>query len=146
MKMSTKGRYGLRVMLELALNYRQGPVLVDAIALNQGISGKYIHVLVGALKTASLIKAVRGPNGGYELTRDPATISILEIIQAMEGDIAPLDCIRDASCCNRVDSCASREIWCEVAAAMTKVLAGRTLADLAQRQQGKEKGSPDFCI
>lgn len=146
MKMSTKGRYGLRVMLELALNYRQGPVLVDAIALNQGISGKYIHVLVGGLKSAGLIKAVRGPNGGYELARDPATMTILEIIQAMEGDLAPLDCVRDASSCSRVDSCASREIWCEVADAISKVLANHTLAELSHRQQGKDHKGQDFCI
>lgn len=146
MKMSTKGRYGLRVMLELALNYKQGPVLVDAIALNQDLSGKYIHVLVGGLKTAGLIKAVRGPNGGYELARDPATITALEIIQAMEGDLAPLECVRNAPCCTRVNSCASRELWCEVASAMAQVLAGHTLAGLAQRQQSLGKGNPDFCI
>jgi len=146
MKMSTKGRYGLRVMLELALNYRQGPTLVDAIALNQDLSGKYIHVLVGGLKSAGLIKAVRGPNGGYELTRDPATITALEIIQAMEGDLAPLECVRNASCCTRIDACASRELWCEVASAMAKVLQGYTLADLARRQQNLDKGNPDFSI
>jgi Rrf2 family protein len=146
MKMSTKGRYGLRVMLELALNYKQGPVLVDAIALNQDISGKYIHVLVGGLKSTKLIKAVRGPNGGYELTRDPASITILEIIQAMEGDLAPVDCVRNPSCCTRVDSCASRDIWCEVAEAISKVLANRTLADLVQRQQRKEHQDQSFCI
>ncbi|MBP1627469.1 MAG: Rrf2 family protein [Holophagaceae bacterium] len=146
MKMSTKGRYGLRVMLELALNYRQGPTLVDAIALNQDLSGKYIHVLVGGLKSAGLIKAVRGPNGGYELTRDPATITALEIIQAMEGDLAPLECVRNSSCCTRIDACASRELWCEVASAMAKVLQGYTLADLARRQQSLDKGNPDFSI
>jgi len=146
MKMSTKGRYGLRVMLELALNYKQGPTLVDAIAHNQDLSGKYIHVLVGGLKSAGLIKAVRGPNGGYELARDPATITALEIIQAMEGDLAPLECIRNASCCTRIHACASRELWCEVAAAMSQVLANRTLADLTQRQLGLDKGNPDFSI
>lgn len=146
MKMSTKGRYGLRVMIELALNYRQGPILVDAIALNQGLSGKYIHVLVGGLKSAGLIKAVRGPNGGYELTRDPATITALEIIQAMEGDIAPLPCVQNTLCCPRVDACASRELWCEVAAAMSKVLSGRTLAELAQRQQDLGRKDSHFCI
>jgi len=146
MKMSTKGRYGLRVMLELALNYRQGPVLVDAIALSQGISGKYIHVLVGGLKSAGLLKAVRGPNGGYELARDPATITTLEIVQALEGDLSPTECVRDASCCTRAKACAAHDIWCEVGAAMAQVLAGRTLAELAQQQQAKEQTGANFSI
>jgi len=146
MKMSTKGRYGLRVMIELALNYGQGPVLVDAIAINQGLSGKYIHVLVGGLKSAGLIKAVRGPNGGYELTRDPATITALEIIQAMEGDLAPIPCVQNTSWCARNDSCASRELWCEVAEAITRVLAGRTLAELTRRHQEQKSPDPGFCI
>ena len=80
MKLTTKGRYGLRVMLELALNEGQGPVLVDKIARNQDISGHYIHVLVTALRKARLVSAVRGPNGGYELIKDPRHISIMEII------------------------------------------------------------------
>nr|WP_320131476.1 Rrf2 family transcriptional regulator [uncultured Holophaga sp.] len=146
MKMSTKGRYGLRVMIELALNYGRGTILVDAIALNQGISGKYIHVLVGALKSAGLIKAVRGPNGGYELTRDPSTITALEIIQAMEGEIAPVECSREASACPRGASCVARELWTDAGEAMARVLAARTLADLAARQQELDRSSQGFAI
>jgi len=101
MKMSTKGRYGLRVMMELAANHGRGPLPVDAIAANQGISRKYIHFLMTGLKNAGLIRPVRGPNGGFELTRDPASISALDVISVLEGWKAPVECVVDAGSCPR---------------------------------------------
>jgi Rrf2 family protein len=98
--MSTKGRYGLRVMVELASRFGHGPVLVEDIAKNQEISGKYIHVLVAGLKSAGLVCAVRGPNGGYKLTRSPANITALDV-SALEGKSAPVQCVADASYCAR---------------------------------------------
>jgi Rrf2 family protein len=89
MKVSTRGRYGLRVMIELAAQYGNGPVLVDGIAKNQEISGKYIHVIVSGLRSAGLVRSVRGPNGGYELTRSPSRITALDVISALEGKSAP---------------------------------------------------------
>jgi Rrf2 family cysteine metabolism transcriptional repressor len=125
MKMSTKGRYGLRVMTELAQRFGAGPVLVDSIAENQSISTNYIHVLVAALKSAGLVRSVRGPNGGYELTRDPSTVSALEVVRALEGPCTPVDCLADP------------KVWTEVGAAVEGVLGSFTLAALVERQREK---------
>ena len=146
MKMSTKGRYGLRVMVELALHYGRGPLLVEAIARNQGISGKYIHVLVTSLKAAGLVRAVRGPNGGYELTRNPARITAQDVVLALEGGNAPVECVSDASVCSRADRCAAREVWCEVASAIDGVLSGFTLEQLSLKQRSKQQEGVTYHI
>ena len=135
MRMSTKGRYGLRVMMELADRYGQGPVSVDAIARSQEISGNYIHLLVMGLRSAGLVRTVRGPSGGYELTRRPSSITALDVVSALEGRISPVDCVADADFCRRGARCVARDVWCEVAAAVDRVLSGLTLEQLASRQQ-----------
>jgi Rrf2 family cysteine metabolism transcriptional repressor len=146
MKVSTKGRYGLRVMLELALQHGRGPVLVDTIARNQEISGKYIHNLVAGLKAAGLVRAVRGPSGGYVLAHAPGDITARQVFEALEGKVAPVACINDRGSCAKVDRCASRDLWCDLAAAMDKVLEGVTLADLAARQRVKNDGPASYQI
>ena len=96
MKMSTKGRYGLRVMMELANNHGKGPTTIDLIAKHQGISGKYIHFLMTGLKSAGLVRTIRGPNGGFELAKDPSTISALDVVSVLEGWKAPVECVENA--------------------------------------------------
>ncbi|HOX42471.1 MAG TPA: Rrf2 family transcriptional regulator [Myxococcota bacterium] len=140
MKISTKGRYGLRVMLELASHSGQGALRVEQIARRQGISAKYIHVLVSSLRSAGLVNTVRGPNGGCTLARSPSAITALDVVAALEGASAPVECVLDAAGCKRSAECATREVWCEVAAAMDRVLAGLTLEQLARRQRDKEAG------
>lgn len=144
--MSTKGRYGLRVMMELARHHAKGPLPVEAIARNQGISGKYIHVLTAGLRSAGLVRAVRGPSGGYELARDPRAITALDVVWAMEGPNAPAECVVDASACARSGHCAARDVWCDVAAAVDGVLAGVTIEQLAARQNSKREGPLNYCI
>jgi Rrf2 family transcriptional regulator, cysteine metabolism repressor len=146
MKMSTKGRYGLRVMVELAFHYGRGPLLVETIARNQGISGKYIHVLVTSLRAAGLVRAVRGPNGGYELTRNPSRVTALEVVSALEGKNAPAECVSDASVCSRADQCAARDVWCEVASAIDGVLSGFTLEQLSLKQSTKHQEAATYHI
>lgn len=146
MRMSTKGRYGLRVMMELAANYGQGPLSVDVIATKQGISRKYIHFLMTGLKTAGLIRPVRGPNGGFELNKDPSAISALDVISVLEGWKAPVECVVDARSCPRSGRCAAREVWCDVAEAVDSVLSGRTLAELSSKQRSMGEGVSDYCI
>jgi Rrf2 family protein len=141
MKMSTKGRYGLRVMMELAKSYGGGPVLVDEIAKSQGVSGKYIHVLVAGLRSAGLLRATRGRNGGYSLARKPSAITLLDIISAMEGRTAPVDCVADRKACPRSRRCAARDVWCDVAAAIDGVLSSLTLEQLLARQNSKKRGA-----
>ena len=140
MKMSTKGRYGLRVMTELAKRFGTGPVLVDSIATTQDISTNYIHVLVAALKSAGLVRSVRGPNGGYELTRDPATVSALDVVRVLEGPCTPVDCLADPKICPRASTCATRDVWTEIGTAVEEVLKRFTLAALVERQKEKCSG------
>lgn len=137
MKMSTKGRYGLRVMMELAGHYGRGPMPTDAIARNQGISGKYIHLLVMGLRSAGLVRTVRGPSGGYELSKAPASITALDVVSALEGRSAPVECVADATSCTRAGRCAARDVWCDVASAVDGVLSALTLEQLAARQRAK---------
>ena len=146
MKMSTRGRYGLRVMIELAANHGKGPVLVETIAKNQGISGKYIHALVPGLRAAGFVRTVRGPSGGYELARQPSKVSALEVVAALEGNLAPVDCVTDTGRCARVPRCAARDVWCEVAAAIDLVLSSYTLDRLAALERKKLGQSLDFSI
>jgi len=146
MKMSTRGRYGLRVMMELAGNYGQGPLPVDSIARSQDISGKYIHLLVMGLRSAGLVRTYRRPNGGYELTREPSTISAYDVVSALEGTDAPVACVSDSSTCPRSNHCAARDVWCDVASAVNDVLSGLSLDQLAARQRGKTIDSATYFI
>jgi Rrf2 family protein len=146
MKMSTKGRYGLRVMMELALNCGQGPMAVDTIAKNQGISGKYIHVLVMGLRSAGLVRTVRGPKGGYELAKRASSITALDVIAALEGSSAPVECVVDYSSCSRAGRCATRDLWCDVASAVDQVLSGLTIEQLSARQRAKCEEPPNYSI
>ncbi len=134
MKMSTKGRYGLRIMMELARQYGKGPIPVDIIAKNQDISGKYIHVLVMGLKAAGLIRTLRGPKGGYSLAREPGSMTALDVVSALEGEIAPVECVKEESYCKHSGSCIARELWCETASAIQESLRRVTIKELAERQ------------
>lgn len=146
MKMSTKGRYGLRLMIELAAEYGRGPVLMGVLAERQQISVKYIPVLVGGLKAAGLVRATRGANGGYELAQDPATLTAYEVISALEGDLNPVDCLGDPSCCPRTELCAARDLWCELGTAIRDTLSRHTLKSLAERQREKAVGAASWSI
>ncbi len=143
MKMSTRGRYGLRVMLELALRIGRGPVPVEEIAEAQGISGHYIHLLVPVLRRAGLVRTVRGPKGGCVLSRPPSAITLLEVVEAVEGKTAPVECVTDPASCGKSGACAARDIWSEVAGAMAGVLGRTTLEEFAARQRGNRQGGKE---
>jgi Rrf2 family transcriptional regulator, cysteine metabolism repressor len=146
MKISTKGRYGLRVMVELADHYGKGPLPVETISKNQEISGKYIHVLVASLRMAGLIRTARGPNGGHELARRPSAITAFDIVSALEGKSSPVECVNNASLCHRSGHCATRELWCDVASAIDGVLSDLTLEQLATRQRVKKNEPVSYEI
>ena len=137
MRLSTKGRYGLRIMLELAMRHGEGPVMMSTLAACQGVSRKYLHSLLTSLRAAGLVRSVRGAGGGYVLARSPADIRADEVVEALEGSLAPVECVQDATICDRVDKCAARDVWLELAHAMKRVLSGVNLAELAQRQSEK---------
>jgi len=144
MKLSTKGRYGSRAMLDLALHYGQGPILLKDIARRQEISERYLEHVIIPLRAAGLVISARGARGGFALAKPPSQIKLSEIIQVVEGSIAPVDCVDDPKLCSRSDFCVTRDVWAEMERAMSSVLESTTLQDLAQRQ--REKGQPEVAM
>ena len=119
---------------------------MSAIARDQGISAKYIHLLVMGLRSAGLVRGVRGPGGGYELGRDPASITALDVVTALEGRISPVECVADAAYCPRAGRCAARDVWADVASAINGVLSGVTIEELAARQRARAEPASGYCI
>jgi len=139
MRLSTRGRYAARAMLDLALHHGEGPILLKDIARRQQISERYLEHLVTPLKTAGLVTSARGAHGGFALAKPPSEIRLCKIIQLVEGSIAPVECVDDPKVCPRADLCVTRDIWAEMKKAMSRILESTTLQDLIQRQREKEK-------
>jgi Rrf2 family protein len=134
MRLSTKARYGVRAMLTLALEYGNAAVPVRTVARYQRVSEKYLEHLMVSLKSAGLVRSVRGRGGGYTLARPPEQIDLSEVVRALEGSIAPVDCVDDPGVCDRSDACAARAVWGRMQQAMDDVLRLTTLRDLAEEQ------------
>ena len=137
MKLSTRGRYGVRLMLELALHYGEGFILLKEIAERQRISEKYLWQLINPLKTSGLVNSLRGAHGGYVLGKAPGAISLKEILLVLEGSLCLVDCVDNPSLCERAPSCISRDIWEEASKNMQQTLQNTTLAAMITRQKGK---------
>ena len=140
MKLSTRGRYGARFMLDLSLQYGQGPVLLRELAERQGLSAKYLDQLAGNLRSAGLLKSKRGVGGGVMLAKPPQQISLLEVVEAVEGALSLVGCVAHPAGCPRSQKCVTFEVWEELAQAMRNILSKITLADLARRHKQKEIG------
>lgn len=138
MKLSTKGRYAVRFMLDLALFQGEKPVLLREVARRQGISSRYLEQLVLNLKTAGLVKSIRGAKGGFVLGRPAEEITLLEIFKASEGSLSIVECLEDISSCKRSRTCVSRELWLEIKGAMEEILNRWTLVKMADRQRSKK--------
>lgn len=139
MKLSTKGQYGARAMLELALYYEEGPLLLRTIAKNQDLSERYLERIMTDLISAGLVRSLRGKCGGFILAKPLNEIKLSQIIQATEGSISPVDCLDDPKSCKRVKYCVTYDIWGRLKAEMQKVLDSITLADIVQMQKKKTK-------
>jgi Rrf2 family transcriptional regulator, cysteine metabolism repressor len=137
MKLSTRTRYGTRALLELALHGGKGPVFLKDIAKEQQISLAYLEHLVTPLIAGGIIRSVKGPKGDISLAKKPGDIKLSDITRLLEGSLAPVECIEHPDICERADSCATREVWGEMKAAMDGVLQSVTLQDLADRQRKK---------
>ena len=111
MKLSTRIRYGTRMMANLAQHYNKGPLQMGEIAKNQNISIKYLEQLIIPLKKAKFVESIRGPKGGHMLTRRPDTITIGEIVKALEGAINLTECVENPDICERSNACQTRDIW-----------------------------------
>ena len=137
MKLSTRGRYGVRLMIELALHHGAGPVLLKEIAERQGISEKYLWHLINPLKTTGLVNSIRGAHGGYVLGKAPEAITLKEILQVLEGSLCLVDCVDNPSLCERSPSCVSRDVWGGASKNLRQTMADTTLAAMAERQKEK---------
>lgn len=138
MKISTKGRYGLRAMIDLACNGVSGtPVFLSEIARRQEVSEKYLEHIFSALHKGGIVKAQRGRKGGYLLSRTPDQITLSDIIAVLEGPCNLVDCVSDTSACSRSDGCITRDIWEMLGSKIQKILNGYTLASLAEMQRAK---------
>ena len=132
MRLSTKGRYGTRAIIEIAKHYQEGPVKRRDIVETQAIPDSYLENILITLKAAGLVRTIRGAHGGYQITRDPTTIDLLEVIYALEGDIAPVYCL-ESDTCERQADCKTRSVWNEMYKAMEQVMRSYTLQDMVDR-------------
>ena len=146
MKLSTKGRYGTRAMLDIASHAENGPCVMKDISARQNISPKYLDHILSALRRAGLIKNIRGKGGGYILAKPAAAINLKEVIEAVEGSLAPVECVDDAAVCDRNATCSTIEVWRKLRDAIEGVLAATTLESLVESQKNKEPSSLQYVI
>jgi len=139
MKISTRGRYGTRLLLDLASREENGPIPLKDIARRQHISLSYIEQLVTPLIAAGLVKSTRGARGGIRLAKSPQEINLSDVVGLLEGSISPVDCLDDPEACTRSNICATRDVWGEMKDAMDGVLKSVTIHDLVERQKSKQQ-------
>lgn len=137
MKISTKGRYALRLMLDLALNNTGEYIKIKNISERQEISEKYLEQIVNVLNKAGCLKSVRGSQGGYKLAKSPKEYTVGMILRLTEGSLSPVACLEDDSECNRLSDCVTIEVWKQLDLAIKNVVDNITLEDLAEWQMNK---------
>ncbi len=146
MKISTKARYGTRLMLALGLHYEEGPVLLKDVARLEDISEKYLSQIVIPLKNAGLVNSFRGARGGYVLAKHPVQINLREIVEALEGEINLVDCVKTSASCLRSSMCVTHFLWRKMGQKMIQVLEDITLADLVDECRNKNSKSIVYSI
>ncbi len=139
MKISTRGRYGTRMLLDLALHQGKGPVLLKDIAHREEIPLPYVRRLIGPLIAGGLVRSRRGVEGGILLAKSPDQIKLKEVIGLLEGPTALVECVNDPKICDRSPFCVTRDIWSELGRAMDGILESTTLQDLVERHRMKER-------
>ncbi len=138
MQLSTKARYAARAMMELAAQYGQGPTLLKDIAQKQEISDKYLEQLLAPLRSSGIIYTMRGNKGGYVLGKDPREVSLYEVVNIVEGSLAPVPCVDRPEICQRSPSCVTREVWVGLKGRIVDELKSISLAQLAAKQDAAE--------
>jgi Rrf2 family protein len=145
MKISTKGRYALRLMLDLALNNTGEYITIKSIAARQEISEKYLEQIISQLNRAGYVKSVRGAQGGYKLAKEPAEYTVGMILRLTEGSLVPVDCLEDGNDdCSRSNGCVTKEVWQELYEAISSVVDRITLQNLVDKQLNRV--TYDFSI
>ena len=146
MKISTRGRYALRMMLDMALSDSDKPARVKEIAERQEISEKYMEQIMSVLNKAGFVRSVRGPQGGYFLTRKPEEYTVGMILRLTEGSLSPVDCLEEgAPACNRMDNCTTILLWRKLDDAIGGVVDHVTLQDLVDWSQ-EQNQNQDYII
>ena len=149
MKLSTRGRYACRALIELARTYGGGTVSIDRIAEKQTISKRYLEHIFARLREAGIVLGTRGSKGGYVLSRPPDQVTAGEIVRAVEGPLGPVHCVDDPAYCGKVGQCATHNLWKKAADALNRLLDTQTLADLLEEQKrldaaaNRHKGAAD---
>ena len=144
MKISTKGRYALRLMLDLASNDSGTPIRLKDVAKRQGISEKYLEQIISILNKAGFVRSVRGPQGGYSLSRTPADYTVGMILRLTEGSLCPVDCAAEENgCCDREDTCVTRMLWKKLDDAISSVVDHVSLEELLSWQNAR---ADDYVI
>lgn len=142
MKISSRGRYGVRAMFELALHHNEGSIPLKIVAQNQDISENYLEQLIASLRKAGLVKSIRGAQGGYMLAKDPGEITVGDIVRVLEGPLDLVECVKethgDQGCC-KADECVTRMVWAKLRDKINEVLDETTLADMCEEME-KNKG------
>jgi Rrf2 family protein len=138
MKLSTRTRYGVRAILELAGNQNKGPLRIKTIAHRQDISVKYLEQLMTILRTAGFVRSIRGSKGGYILAKAANQIKLGDVFNALEGPVTTVECLENENYCARAADCVTRQVWAEVQGAIMNVLQSMTLQDLVDRAKDKK--------
>ncbi len=135
MQLSTKVRYAARAMIELASNYKTEPIQLNDIACKQDISVKYLEQIMAPLRARGFVRTQKGSRGGYHLAVKPADITLYDIVDSIEGSMAPVACVDNENYCDRANTCVTRSVWSRVKDAVKEELQMKTLADLAKEQE-----------
>lgn len=143
MKFSTKGRYGLRAMVDVAVAGEEAPVSIQAIAKRQDLSEKYLEQLLGMLKKAGLVKSIRGTQGGYQIEGDTAKISVGDILRALEGELLPVDCagFEEEGACRTAKSCVTKYVWKKINESLEETVNHITLKELVEQTKSMQAGT-----
>ncbi|TYP59900.1 RrF2 family transcriptional regulator [Thermosediminibacter litoriperuensis] len=146
MKLSTKGRYGLKAMFDLAVNYGEGPIPLKSIADRQNISEHYLEQLMMILRKAGLVKSVRGAQGGYMLARKPAEITVGDVLRVLEGPIGLVDCVleQDPLECDKAENCIMRIVWEKIRDSMVAAMDSITLQDMCDEAEKRKAESQNY--
>ncbi len=139
MKLSTRGQYGTRALLDLALHGGNGPVPLKDIAKRQDISLHYLEHLIGPLVAAGIIGSTRGARGGIQLKKHPREIKLSQVVPLLEGSLAPVECLNNPQSCPRYDRCVTREVWGRMKQALDEVLEATTLQGLVEKQLARDQ-------
>ncbi|NLC42647.1 MAG: Rrf2 family transcriptional regulator [Clostridiales bacterium] len=148
MKLSTKGRYGVKAMFDLALRGGDTPLPIKTIAERQGISEAYLEQLVASLRKAGLVESVRGAQGGYLLAHSPKDITVGSVIRTLEGSMAPADCVAENNKveCEKLDYCVTRPIWEKIRISVDNVIDSITLQDMVDDYNSQTNDKTMFYI